>query len=214
MTRLRHATACLFPLIPLCAIALWGLGCASNGLDIPYAPPLAASGDAPKWQIEVTDARTFSTASDPAPVPSTSHKPIDPAWTQRVFGRQLIDGDLGADVFTVADQDVPGLVRLALVAGLEQAGLAPTSSGASDTPVLHATIEMLWIWRPEFSAMAKLEYRASVRLRGPVSGLEDGIVVKADGSAAGGAFGGDLWKHALQELLEKLEKNTAQAASA
>jgi hypothetical protein len=207
MTRPLAATLLL---IALSSLGLSAMGCASNGLDIPYSPVLAKPATA--WQIEVSDARRFTNANDMAPVPSTEHAPIEAAWTQRVFGREMIGTDLlGADVFTAPGQSVPELVRLALVAGLESGGLTPPAASAGP---LQATIEAFWIWREEFSATAKLNYIAHVRLQGPAHGLEHGLYLETRGSVSGGEFSGMLWEQAMKRVLEKVEQEAAKAVRA
>lgn len=196
------------------AFLMLGLACASEGLRVSL-PVSELPRAGPYMNLAtVLDTRSFTTASNRAPVPSLRGDPMSASLTERVVGRWLApSGRLGSNVLLEPPQSVPALVGRAIVFGLRTAGYRAVGENPSVTgPAvdLHATVSEFWIYQRPHGALA---YRARIILSGSLLPLRGGRIIEINGSVSAGAVDGVLWRRAVERCLEMIAEEVSRSVA-
>ena len=204
--RSRAVRSLLASVVPLVVLS----GCAGTGV-VPNSAQLVSENPAagPAVRIAgISDDRIFQSTAAARFVPSLTGDDSDPARRARAIGRtNLTNGRPGANVFLEEGLTIHGLVRGSVTAALRRAGfrvLEPGDDGHAQAVPVEVAIERLWMMKSPPSASPYTDCDLSVRISGPIPGLETGLIVEARGKIVRGGFTRAMWRLSMDKALASL----------
>ncbi|MBI3900429.1 MAG: flagellar biosynthesis protein [Gammaproteobacteria bacterium] len=205
--RARGPILSLHNAIVVLAVFLSGCISGRETLDLRISPSTNSQTGRAVQIVRVTDHRTFELKpTDPATPSLKDGKIQNKAITSRAIARKRNNyGKAMGDVVLPQGRTVENLVEEAIAKSFREAGYRVVMKGESNAGAIpvYADIVQFWAWFPLDTFLTTYEFKATVNIRAPLSGLQSGVEIV--GHATDVTF--PSWEKVISKGLEDFMHN-------